>query len=73
MEEIDHPLYLKADIKEADAVAWVFTSKESTMVKYPFTFPEMETTEVRIKVLHTSLCYSDVMHVRGLWCNYLTI
>lgn len=69
MEEIDHPLYMKANLAEADAVAWVFTSKESEMVKYPFTFPEMEPADVRIKVLHVSLCYSDVMHVRGMWCN----
>jgi|JI10StandDraft_1071094.scaffolds.fasta_scaffold4978655_1 D-arabinose 1-dehydrogenase-like Zn-dependent alcohol dehydrogenase len=68
MEEIDHPLYTKASLQEADGVAWIFTSKESQMVKYPFKFPEMEPAEVRLKVLHVSLCYSDVMHVRGYWC-----
>lgn len=67
MEEIDHPFYPKAPINEADAVAWIFTSKDSNLVKYPFNFLPPEPSEVRLKVLHTSLCYSDVMHAREMW------
>ena len=46
---------------------------------YPFTFPEIGDAEVRVKILYTSICQSDILTVRGNWgikiikigqCNY---
>lgn len=39
---------------------------------YPFTFPEIEDHDVRLKVLHTSICHSDLATIRQDWgpCNY---
>ena len=34
-ENYDHKLYKYCDIKEADAVAWAFVSKDK-LVQYPF-------------------------------------
>lgn len=73
MEEIDHPLYPRAPLAEADAVAWIFTSQDSDLQMYSFKFSELQPAEVRIKILHTSICYSDVMHSRGHWGNYALI
>lgn len=64
MEELDHFLYPKAKREEADGVAWVFTSADSDLVQYPFTFFPLEPSDVRLKVLHTSLCASDLLHAR---------
>lgn len=68
-EEVDHILYPKSSLQEADAVAWIATTKDAELQQYPFKFQPLEPTEVRLKVLHTSICYSDVMHLRGLWGN----
>jgi len=62
-----HPIYQVCDIKEADAVAWALTSKDSDLVMYPFKFPELGDNEVRLKILYSSLCQSDVMHGRNKW------
>ena len=69
MEEIDHFIYPKAKMEEADAVAWVLTSPDSDLVMYPFKFFPPEPQDVRLKILHTSLCASDHFHGRGFWGN----
>lgn len=66
-EEVDHPFYPRAPMSEADAVAWIFTSKDSELEMYSFKFWPLEPSDVRIKILHTSICHSDIMHSRGLW------
>ena len=38
MEELDHFIYPKAKLEEADAVAWVLTNPDSELVMYPFKF-----------------------------------
>lgn len=68
-EEVDHMLYPKSSLQEADAVAWIATSKDAELQQYPFKFQPLEPTEVRLKILHTAICHSDVMHLRGLWGN----
>ena len=64
MQDVNHSLYPKSTLEQADGVAWIFTDKDSELTKYPFKFSELKPTEVRLKVLHTSLCFSDVMHSR---------
>jgi hypothetical protein len=72
-EEVDHPLYPRAPLNEADAVAWIFTSKDSDLQMYSFKFWPLEPSDVRLKILHTSICYSDIMHSRGYWGNSSSI
>lgn len=72
-EEVDHPLYPRAPLNEADAVAWIFTNKDSELQMYSFKFWPLEPTDVRLKILHTSICHSDIMHSRGLWGNHSSI
>lgn len=50
-------------------MAWIATTKDAELQQYAFKFQPLEPNEVRLKVLHTSICYSDVMHLRGLWGN----
>ena len=67
-----HKLYqYKEDIKDADAIAWVFTD-QNTMEKIPFCFPKIKSYELRCKILYSALCQSDVMTVRQKWgeANY---
>ena len=73
MEEIDHFIYPKAKMEEADAVAWVLTSPDSELVMYPFKFFPLEPQDVRLKILHTSLCASDHFHGRGFWGKHFLI
>lgn len=73
MEEIDHFIYPKAKMEEADAVAWVLTSPDSELVMYPFKFFPLEPQDVRLKILHTSLCASDHFHGRGFWGKHSLI
>ena len=65
-EKYEHELYKHCDIKEADAVAWAFVNKDK-LVQFPFKFPEIKDDEIRINILYTSLCLSDVHTVKGPW------
>ena len=65
-EKYEHELYKYCDIKEADAVAWAFVNKDK-LVQFPFKFPEIKDDEIRINILYTSLCLSDVHTVKGPW------
>lgn len=67
LEEVNHPFYTRSALEEADAVAWVFTKKDGDMQMYPFKFPPLSPTDVRIKITYTSICQSDIMHARGYW------
>lgn len=71
MSELNHDIYQRADPKEADALAWVFSSKD-TFEKYYFKLPILRENEVRARVLYTSLCMSDSLHGRSKWgsCYY---
>lgn len=68
---IDHFLYRKATKETADAMAWVFRSKDE-FLPYYFTFPEMQPDEFRGRILYTGLCHSDVSNPKGEWgpCTY---
>lgn len=66
-EPLSHFMYPRCDIKEADAVAWVATSPTSELEFYPCKFPELQDDEVRIKIIYTSICHSDIMTIRGDW------
>ena len=70
-EKYEHSLYKHCDIKEADAVAWAFVSKDK-LVQFPFKFPPIGDDEIRVNVLYASLCQTDVHMVRGVWgpCPY---
>lgn len=65
-------MYPKSDLKEADAVAWVAVDPTSPLAMYSFKFPELSSDEVRLKVLYTSICRSDILTIRGSWglCEY---
>ena len=54
-EKYKHSLYKHYDIKEADAVAWAFVSKDK-LVQFPFKFPPIGDDEIRVNVLYASLC-----------------
>lgn len=71
-QEISHPIYPPSTIDKADGVAWVAIDKTSPLVMYPYTFMDMEEHEVRLKVLYTSICHSDLATIRQHWgpCNY---
>lgn len=65
--EIDHFLYPKATKEEADAAAWVATTPQGKLSLYYFKFMDMEENDVRVKVLYTSICQSDILTVREKW------
>lgn len=60
-------MYPRCDIKEADAVAWVAINPTGPLEMYPCKFPELEDDQVRLKILYTSICHSDIMTIRGKW------
>lgn len=71
-QEITHHLYAPSTLENADGVAWVAKDKDSDLVMYPFTFQEVKENEVRLKVLYTSICHSDLATIREHWgkCRY---
>ena len=69
--EIDHFMYPRASKEEADAAAWVATTPEGKLSLYYFKFMDMEENEVRVKVLYTSICQSDILTVTELWGIFL--
>lgn len=70
-DKYQHFLYQSTTEGEADAVAWVFLSKDE-FVKFPYKLPEVEEDEVRAIVTYTGLCLSDSLHGRSRWgyCPY---
>eukprot|EP01017_Pseudomicrothorax_dubius_P031293 TRINITY_DN397_c0_g1_i4.p1 TRINITY_DN397_c0_g1~~TRINITY_DN397_c0_g1_i4.p1 ORF type:complete len:360 (-),score=117.94 TRINITY_DN397_c0_g1_i4:62-1141(-) len=64
---LKHSIYQHTDIQAADAVAKAFIDKTPTMVEYPFKFPELKPYEVRLRILYTGLCHSDVHTVKSEW------
>lgn len=59
--DIDHPIYKRVDdLSQADAVGWVFKN-DKEFVPYYFRFPPLGEDELRVRILHTGLCHSDVM------------
>ena len=65
-DKISHPIYAPADPKDADCCSWSFLTKEK-FGKYHHKFQPMEDNHVRCRVLHTSLCMSDVHTGRDKW------
>ncbi len=63
-QEISHHLYAPSIMEKADGVAWVAPDNHSPLVMYPFTFYELKEHEVRLKVLYTSVCHSDLATIR---------
>ncbi len=43
------------------------TSPNSPLIKYPFKFYPLGPNDVRLKVLYTSICQSDILHGRSKW------
>ena len=70
-EPLTHLIYPSCAPEDADACAWVFASVDK-FEKYYYKLPELQTNEVRARVLYASLCHSDTMTGRGKWggCNY---
>ena len=68
MESYEHKLYTHVtDKKDADAVAWAFTNKD-TFVEFPFKFQDaVAPHEIRANVLYAGLCLSDSLHSRSKW------
>lgn len=59
--------YKIVDIKEADAAAWALTSPNSKPEMIGWKFIPLEDDEVRVKVVYTSLCQTDVHFAREKW------
>lgn len=69
--QLTHETYQFVPEQEADALAWVFTDKE-TMKKAFFKFPELKSNEARAKVTYSGICHSDADIIKGEWgpCVY---
>jgi len=70
--KLTHPTYKFVDDKEADAIAWVFTSAKEDMKRVAVKFPELKPDEVRAQVTYAGLCHSDLHTVKEEWgpCNF---
>jgi alcohol dehydrogenase (NADP+) len=69
--ELSHPFYEFVSKKElADAEAWVWLNKDDYKRVF-FKFPELEETDVRINIIWTGMCRSDLLHVTGQWGEVL--
>lgn len=66
---LSHPMYPRCDINEADAVAWVALNSKSDLEIYPCKFPKLQDDQVRVKILYSSICHSDISTIRGHWGN----
>ena len=69
---VDHKIYKRVENpKDADACAWVFKNAKE-FVPYYFRLPVVAPHELRVRVLYTGLCHSDVSGGRNQWapCNY---
>lgn len=60
----EHFMYPKSTLEEADSVAYVLGNPNGTLTQYPFKFFDLDPTEVRVRILYTGLCQSDVLHGR---------
>jgi D-arabinose 1-dehydrogenase-like Zn-dependent alcohol dehydrogenase len=56
-------------IEEADALAFgsISNQKDNKFELIPFKFSELKDDEIRIKVLYSSLCHSDIAFSTGQW------
>ena len=70
-QQIEHELYKHCEEKDADAIAWAFTNKD-TFVKFPYKHATLLPGEIRANVLYAGLCLSDSLHCRSSWghCKY---
>ena len=65
-DKLSHPIYAPAKPEEADSCSWAFLTTEK-FGKYHHKFQPMEDNHVRSRILHTSLCMSDVHTGRDKW------
>lgn len=65
-EKISHPIYAPAEPKDADCCSWAFLTKDK-FGKYYHKFQPLGDNHVRSRVLHSSLCMSDVHTGRDIW------
>ncbi len=66
-EKYNHEIYKYVeDPSKADCMAWAFLDTQ-TLVKFPYSHPELKEDFVRLKVTYVGLCYSDCHNVRGKW------
>ena len=65
-ENYEHHLYEHCEAKDADAIAWAFTNKD-TFKQFPYKHPELQADELRTNVLFAGLCLSDSLHARSRW------
>lgn len=65
-DQISHPIYAPANPEDADCCSWAFLTKE-TFGKYYHKFQPLQDNHVRSRILHTSLCMSDVHTGRDIW------
>lgn len=63
-KKVNYPVVKYAE--DADAAAWVFTSKNSFVKQY-VRLPDLKSDEIRGRVLYTSLCHTDCKMGRGKW------
>lgn len=64
---LEHPMYKKTTLDQADGVAWVFPAPSQEAVLYPFKFPELGEEEVRIEQIYSGLCFTDCHLVQQNW------
>ena len=56
---IVNPLYPRVLENEADAIAWVFESPD-TINKYFFKLPALNIKDVRVRVIYSAICQTDI-------------
>ena len=60
--------YVKEE-KEADGVAWAYMDQK-TFKKYPFKLPDLPKDQVRIRVVASGLCLSDLLGIQSGMAPY---
>ena len=64
--EINHEIYKNVPKEEADGCAWVFTDSEN-ISKYYYKHPPLKSYEVKIRIISTGVCMSDIMTGTEKW------
>lgn len=60
-----NPLYPRVPENEADAFAWVFDNKD-TINKYFYKFPALGAKDVRVRILYSAICQTDIEKGRSI-------
>lgn len=65
-KELEHEIYKKVKKEEAEGCAWVFTDSEN-ISKYYYKHPPLKPYELKIRIISTGICMSDLMTGSEKW------